>query len=225
MMIMKSLPRIKIDLHVHTDHSSDSKASPKSVVKRAIELGFDAIAVTDHNTVSGALEAEKHARKTQLLVIPGQEVRAKEGEVIVLGVRETIPNRMPVLDTMKQARKMGGFVIVPHPFDTMRKGLGRTSESCLKYIDAVEVFNSRTMFSFFNNRALAFAEKYNLPMTVGSDSHFLEEMGKSYMLLESRKTTTAILDALHSGKAELVMKNQSRVSKLKRGLLKIRTRF
>ena len=220
---MKTLPRIKLDLHVHTDHSSDSRASPESVVKRAIDLGFDAIAVTDHDTVSGALEAEKHARNTKLLVIPGQEVCAKEGEVIILGVRETIPNKMPVLDTMKQAKKMGGFIIVPHPFDTMRKGLGRTAESCLKYIDAVEVFNSRTIFNFFNSKALAFADKHSLPMTVGSDSHFLEEMGKSYMLLESRKNMPAILDALRSGNAELVMKNQSRVSKLRRGLLKIRT--
>ncbi|MCK4714780.1 MAG: PHP domain-containing protein, partial [Candidatus Aenigmarchaeota archaeon] len=132
---------LKADLHVHTDHSKDSRTSPRDVVARALELGFDAIAVTDHNTVSGSLEAEKAALGSPLIVIPGQEVLCQEGEVIVLGLRKTLPNKAPCLAIMEQARKSGGFVIAPHPFDLMRKGLGRSLLPSIGFIDAVEVFN------------------------------------------------------------------------------------
>ena len=215
---------LRADMHVHTDHSKDSRTSPKDVVKRAIELGMDVIAVTDHNTVSGSLESEKYARG-RILVIPGQEVHCKEGEVIVLNVRKTLPNKMPAKDLMKMARKEGGFVIVPHPFDLLRKGIGNPKESVLRYIDAVEVFNARTIFNRFNNKAMAFAESNDLPKTVGSDSHFPEEMGKTAMLIDSEKTIESVLNAIRLKKTELVVKKQNLSSGIKRGILKIRTYF
>ena len=216
---------LKVDMHVHTNHSKDSRTSPREVVKRALELGLDAIAVTDHNTVSGALEAERAAHKTPLLVIPGQEVGAKEGEVMVLNVRETIPHGMSCLQTMRQARKLGGFVVVPHPFDLMRNGLGKSMQGCLRYIDAIEAFNARTLLGIFNTRAMAFAQEHGLPITAGSDSHFPEEMGNTHMLIASAKDTQAILEAITSGKAEIVARKQSLPRGVKRGLLKIRTYF
>jgi predicted metal-dependent phosphoesterase TrpH len=216
---------LRADMHVHTDHSKDSRTSPREVVKRALELGLDAIAVTDHNTVSGALEAERAAEGTGLLVIPGQEVRSREGEVIVLNVRETIPHGMSCLQTMRVGKKMGGFVVVPHPFDLMRNGLGKSMQGCLRYIDAIEVFNARTILGMFNNKAMSFAQEHNLPITAGSDSHFPEEMGNTHMLINSAKTTKAILEAIASGKAEIVARKQSLPRGIKRGLLKIRTYF
>ena len=216
---------LKVDFHVHTDHSKDSRASPITVVNRALELGFDAIAVTDHNTVRGSLEAEKLARGSSLLVIPGQEVHTQEGEVIILNIRETLPNKMPALDTMKAAKKLGGYVIVPHPFDLMRKGLGKQTQHCLKYIDAVEVFNARTIFGRFNTKAMAFADDHGLPKTVGSDSHFPEEMGKAFVLVDSSKDIQSILSALSACKTELIMTKQPMPHRIKRGLLKIRTYF
>lgn len=216
---------LRVDMHVHTDHSKDSRASPGEVVKRALELGLDAIAVTDHNTVSGAREAERAAKGTKLLVIPGQEVMSREGEVIILGVRENIPHGTSALQTMKAGKKGGGFVVIPHPFDLMRNGIGRAMEPCLKYIDAIEAFNARTIFGRFNNKAMAFAQEHNLPVTAGSDSHFPEEMGNTHMLISSAKTTRAILNAITSGRSEIVARKQSLPRGVKRGLLKIRTYF
>lgn len=223
-MIMPEKP-LKVDLHVHTSHSRDSLASPENVVNKAIELGLDAIAVTDHDTIEGALEAERLARGKGLLVIPGQEIHTQEGEVIVLGIREPMPSRRPALETLKLAKQRGGFVVIPHPFDFMRKGLGKSITGCLEYIDAIEVFNARTIFGWLNNRAKEFAETRGLPTVAGSDSHFLDEMGTSYMLIKSPKNIQAILDVARSGKPELITRKQGKASSIRRGFKKIRTYF
>jgi predicted metal-dependent phosphoesterase TrpH len=221
---MKPNP-LKVDLHIHTNHSRDSRASPESMVKHALEMGFDAIAVTDHRTVSGALEAERLARGTGLLVIPGQETVTLEGELIVLCLRETLPNGRPLLETIRQAREAGGFIIVPHPFDPMRRGVGNAIKPCLEHIDAIEVFNARTIFRRFNEKALSFAREHNLPSVIGSDSHFPEEMGGTYMLVRAQKEARAILDAIRSGKTEFFISSQPMKPRIKRGLMKIRTYF
>ena len=222
---MTDSKQLRVDTHVHTSHSKDSRASPADVVRRALELGLDAIAVTDHNSVGGSLEAEKAAEGTGLIVIPGQEIRALEGEVIVLGLRRDLPSGLSALETARMAREAGGFVIIPHPFDMMRNGIGKTMLGCLDYIDAVEIFNSRTIFNRFNNKARDFADETKTPAVVGSDSHFLDEMGKSFLLVSAPRETGAILDAIRSGRTEPVIRRQSMASSIKRGLMKIRTYF
>jgi predicted metal-dependent phosphoesterase TrpH len=219
------MPSLKIDLHVHTSYSKDSLASPGSVVKKAIELGLDAIAVTDHDTIKGALEAEKLARGKDLLVIPGQEIHTQDGEVIILGIRESLPSYRPALETLNLAKQKGGFVIIPHPFDFMRKGLGRNIYECLDYIDAIEVFNARTIFNRANNKALEFADQQGFPKVTGSDSHFLEEMDSAFMLVKSPKQTEAIFNTIRSGNIELIKRKQAKSISIKRGLMKIRTYF
>ena len=97
--------------------------------------------------------------------------------------------------------------------------------SLMRYIDAIEVFNSRTIFNFFNNKAFSFAEIHGIPMTVGSDSHFTSEMGGSFMLVQSEHDINSILAAILAGRSELIMRSQSRASRLGRGLRKLRSYF
>jgi predicted metal-dependent phosphoesterase TrpH len=55
----------------------------------------------------------------------------------------------------------------------------------LPHVDAIEVFNSRCLKPEFNLQAREFAERHNLPGTVGSDAHAPLELGRSLLLLES----------------------------------------
>jgi predicted metal-dependent phosphoesterase TrpH len=216
-------PPLKVDLHLHSAYSKDSRATPEEVVRRSIELGFDVISITDHGSVQGSLEAQ--AMPSGLLVIPGQEVKTSDGELIVLGLRHPLPSKQPALETAMNARKQGGFVILPHPFDPMRRGIGSLSKKLLGHIDAVEVFNSRTIFSRFNQKARQFADQEGLPSVVGSDSHFPGEMGKAFMLINSKKSPQEIFNAIRQGRLRLVVNKQGMTPRIKRGLLKIRTYF
>ena len=75
----------EIDLHIHTT-ASDGTCTPREVVRRASELGLRAIAVTDHDTVSGANEAVSAGREYGVEVVPGIEVSTKYGVAVhILG--------------------------------------------------------------------------------------------------------------------------------------------
>ena len=90
-------PLIDVDLHMHTDHSYDCATPVEVLLATARERGLGAIAVTDHNEISGALAAREHAREAGVgvKVIVGEEVKtADQGEVIGLFIEEKIPRGM-----------------------------------------------------------------------------------------------------------------------------------
>lgn len=81
-----------IDLHVHSSHS-DGTDSPSEVIRRAAARGLAAIALTDHDTVSGISEALEAARQETLAgrpirLIPGIEISAgyKDRDIHILGL-------------------------------------------------------------------------------------------------------------------------------------------
>lgn len=66
-----------LDFHNHSTHS-DGGDTPKGLVKRAVEQGVTAMALTDHNTNSGLLEFREACREYGILGIPfGTEIHAK----------------------------------------------------------------------------------------------------------------------------------------------------
>ena len=68
-----------IDLHVHTN-ASDGTCTPSEVVEKALQIGLSAIAITDHDTVSGIKEAKQYLKsinkESDLTIIPGVEISA-----------------------------------------------------------------------------------------------------------------------------------------------------
>jgi len=172
-------PLIDVDLHMHTDHSSDCATPVDVLLAAAREEGLGAIAVTDHNVFTGALEAVGLARGRELIVIPGEEVKTdRDGEVIGLFLQSEIPRGMTFADTVAAIREQQGVVYVPHPFDRMHSiPAPATLHGHLPEIDVLEVYNARLLFDAYNDEALRFARKYGLLAGAGSDAHVLQGVG------------------------------------------------
>jgi predicted metal-dependent phosphoesterase TrpH/glycosyltransferase involved in cell wall biosynthesis len=170
---------IVADLHMHTSHSHDCSIDPAELVDHAERGGLGAIAVTDHNVLSGALETVEIARGRDLVVIPGEEVKTdRDGEVIGLFLHEEIPRGMSFADTVAAIREQEGVVYVPHPFDRMHAiPSPATLHHNLPEIDVLEVYNARLLFDTYNDEALRFARKYGLLAGAGSDAHVLQGVG------------------------------------------------
>ena len=190
----------KADLHVHTRYSTDSISSPEKVVQRCLEIGINCLAVTDHDTISGALEVKRIAPFT---VIIGEEVLTSCGEIIGLFLTEEIPRRLSPEETVARIKAQGGLVCIPHPFDRFRphSRLRRNAlEKVMPDIDLIEVFNSRTILPQDSARALQFAQTHGLPGTVGSDAHVVREIGRSFMELPEFNDAEQFRLALGQGK-------------------------
>jgi len=173
--------QIDVDLHMHTDHSYDCATPVEVLLASARERGLGAIAVTDHNEISGAIAARKHALQAgiDVRVIIGEEVKtADQGEVIGLFIEELIPRGMTLQETVAEIRRQGGVVYVPHPFDRLHSV--PDYEHLLKIVadvDAIEVFNPRVAIGAFNDEAARFAAKYRIVAAAGSDSHVAQGLG------------------------------------------------
>ena len=170
-------PLIDVDLHMHTDHSPDCATPVEVLLATARAEGLGAIAVTDHNEVSGALEAVRKA--SGIKVIVGEEVKtASQGEVIGLFLQEKIPRGLTLEQTVAEIRRQGGLVYVPHPFDRLHSVPDYEHMlAILDQIDAIEVFNPRVAISSFNEEAARFAAKYSLIAGAGSDAHVAAGLG------------------------------------------------
>ena len=170
---------IEVDLHMHTDHSSDCATPVDVLLATARDVGLGAIAVTDHNEVSGAHDARAKAAEYGVKVIVGEEVKtADQGEVIGLFIEEKIPRGMSLAETIQAIRDQGGLVYVPHPFDRLHSVPDYEHMlAVVSDIDAIEVFNPRIAIPAFNEEAVRFAAKYRIVAGAGSDSHVARGLG------------------------------------------------
>ena len=203
---------IDCDLHMHTDHSNDCATPVEVLLETAKDRGMGAIAVTDHNEISGALAAREAAeRDGAIKVIVGEEVKtAEQGEVIGLFLEEKIERGMTMAETVAEIRRQGGLVYVPHPFDRLHSVpdyehlLGMVED-----IDILEVFNPRVAFSAFNEEAERFAAKYRIVPGAGSDGHVAQALGSVRIRLHDFDGPEEFLEAMR--RADIVRKHKNLV--------------
>ena len=169
---------------MHTCHSGDSLSRAEDVLAAAMKQGLSAIAITDHDEIKGALEAQKIARKQNLplQVIVGEEVRTDGGDLLVYFVKKRIaPGKLA--DVLAEVKKQGAVCAAAHPYDAARHGINLQglAPGVLGKIDAVEVFNARVPLASQNAHAMGFALKNRKALLAGSDAHHPSEVGAAYV--------------------------------------------
>jgi hypothetical protein len=206
---LQKRPLIDVDLHMHTDHSDDCATPVEVLLATAREQGLGAIAVTDHNEISGALEARAQAEEAGVKVIVAEEVKTdSQGEVIGLFIEEKIPRGMTMAETVAEIKRQGGLVYVPHPFDRMHSVPDYEHLlTILDDVDAIEVFNPRVAISAFNDEAARFAAKYRIIAGAGSDSHVAQGLGSARIRMRDFDGPQEFLQSLRD--AEIVTRPSS----------------
>ena len=106
----------KADIHIHSDHSDGLASVPQIMdyVQHRTDLGV--IAITDHNTIEGALFARELSGLYDFDVVVGEEISSREGHVIGLYLEEDILPGMSASDTIRAIEEQGGIAVIPHPF-------------------------------------------------------------------------------------------------------------
>ena len=189
---------MRIDLHVHTSCSLCALLPPAQLLRLARRRGLDAVAITDHNTIRGALQVA--ARANDLQVIIGEEIKTSQGEIIGYFLHEEIPAGLTPEATITAIRRQQGVVSVPHPFDTLRSSrLDPTAlERILPQVDMLEIDNARTLRDRPDQDLIERAQAHGIALVVGSDAHLGLELGRATMEMEPFSNPAEFLRSVQS---------------------------
>lgn len=184
----------KVDFHTHSVASPDGSLG-EAQYRRMLETGgLDYIAVTDHNTIDTARTLRD---KIGEQIIVGEEITTREGEIIGLYLSAVVPAGLSARDTAERIRRQGGLVYIPHPFETVRKGMSAESlDEIADLIDIIEGYNGRAVFQNFTKRALTWAAVHDKSVAAASDAHGRAGWGRTYTLLERKPTRDDLIQQL-----------------------------
>ena len=189
---------LKIDLHTHSLASPDGglrRADYQSAIDRGL---LDIIAVTDHNDITFAKKLHEEFGDK---IIVGEEITAREGEIVGLYLNEAVPAGLSAAETADRIHAQNGLVYIPHPFETVRKGLTLSDlEGIAQSVDIVEFHNGRAIFQDRATKAIDWAKLYTLPGAASSDAHGKSGWGKTYSLIKEVPTRDTLAELLYNAK-------------------------
>lgn len=198
------------DLHIHTDHS-DGTATVQEVLEYvATQTDLRVIAITDHDTISGALEAHRLAPHYGIDVIVGEEISTCDGHLLALFVEQHVPPRRPVSETIAAVHAQGGLCIAPHPYGMLVPSLGyrglhrRAAGPQAEWpFDAIESFNASLRLPWNNRSAANVGQALGMALCGGSDSHHLATIGSGRTRFPGSSTADLRL-ALEQGQTQVI---------------------
>ncbi len=190
----------KIDLHIHSKNSGDNDSDPEEIIERAIEIGLDGIAFTEHYYYEASEELIPliYKYKNTITIIRGVEFSASDGHCLVFGINtDDIPGKETSMEHLiKIVDSLGGVVIPAHPY----RGINSIGDSLLNLsgLLVIEGLNGCSMPAL-NQKAVKAAAVLNIPFTGGSDAHTPGEVGSCYTAFPEPVTQDNIVSLLKGG--------------------------
>jgi predicted metal-dependent phosphoesterase TrpH len=194
---------IRLDLHVHSRYSVDSRLSFEQILERITYQGLQGFALTDHNTTEGLATLERlRSSYPGFWFIPGVEISTHEGHLLAYGIRESPPANRPLAETLERVSALGGISVLAHPFRWVH-GVGRrlAAEAPVQGIEGRNGKNSELA----NTRAELLAARRSIASTGGSDAHEPNLVGRAFT--EFPEEVSSIDDLL-----EQIRKNETTAS-------------
>ena len=178
-----SFPTLRVEFHCHTTASADGVIPPSALLETIRKAGLDAVAVTDHDTIEGALAARELARSRSggPAVIVGEEKTLNDGSHFIGLFLESPITSGDLAEAIAEIEGQGGLCLVPHPF-RRKDGLFRDGLARLKFFEGrtagFELFSAKCSFEE-NQRAAEELMGTSLVPFGGSDAHYECDLGES----------------------------------------------
>lgn len=188
------------DLHMHTNYS-DGTGSVEDVLAYAQDhTSLDVIAITDHDTIEGALRArdlvEKGNYRFELIV--GEEISTREGHLLALFLHKPIAPNQSIERSIELIREQGGVAIVAHPFNRVfrhsvqRSVMNRLLRQPELHPDGIETLNGSFAGIGSSQIAMSLARNvYHWAETGGSDAHTPTAVGCAHTVFPGKTAEDA----------------------------------
>lgn len=184
----------KLDLHTHSIASEDGSLTLAQYRKMLDSGRLDYIAITDHDSVAMAMKARKALGER---IIIGEEIGTRDGEIVGLYLTSLVPGGLSLEKSVRLIRAQGGIVYVPHPFETVRRGLSHASLTAIADdVDIMEIYNARAFIQNRSMEAIEWAEARDTAIAASSDAHGWAGWGRTYSLVKARPTADNLVSLL-----------------------------
>jgi predicted metal-dependent phosphoesterase TrpH len=184
----------KVDLHTHSTASLDGGITTGQYHRAILGGLLDCIAITDHNRIDFALELHRELGDR---IIVGEEIMSSQGEIIGLYLQEPIMPGLSAQETIEHIKAQNGLVYIPHPFETVRKGLHpAVLDELADTIEILEICNGRAFMQNRSAQAVVWAKLNRVAGAASSDAHGFRGLGRTYTGLRGMPTRDNLVELL-----------------------------
>jgi hypothetical protein len=194
---------LKVDFHAHTAEDPQDRIaySARRLIDRAVELGFDALAITNHNSFTYDEKLSRYAEERRIVLLPGTEITASGCHVVVINPEFPVrPGHGYTLSDIPRLKTGDSLWIAPHPFYFLFQSLQRNLYPLLPYFDAIEFASYHNRLLDLNAKALKAAAEAGKPVVGTSDCHTFWQFGKTYTLVQADRNPASIIAAVKAGR-------------------------
>lgn len=190
----------KIDLHTHSVASPDGGITAEQYAHALSKGLLDIIAVTDHNQIDFAVGLQKQLGDK---IIVGEEIMTTMGEIVGLYLSERVVPGLSPQETIRQIKEQNGLVYIPHPFESVRRGLHPAIlEELVDHLDIIEVCNGRAWVQNRGAQAVIWAKLNHVVGAASSDAHGPRGLGRTYTRVKTLPGREDLPSALLHGVPE-----------------------
>ena len=196
---------LKVDLHLHTaeDPRDHIAYDARTLIDRAAELGFGAIAITLHDRQLWHRSLVEYARDRRVTLLRGVERTIAGRHVLLVNFPAAVEQVRSFEDVAALKRRSNGLVIAPHPFFPSRSCLRDVLDRYVDLFDAVEWSYFWARGVDFNARAARWARRHGKPLVGNSDLHNLRQLGRTHSIVSAESDADAICDAVRAGRVSV----------------------
>lgn len=214
-----------IDMHMHSKLSDDAGATVEAYLKWILTIrkkGYqvDGIVLTEHRGFSFEADYSDLAKQYGVLVLKGSEIETDLGHVLVYGVSPKLIKEfnfknitLPALEVIQAVKDTGGYAVAAHP-GRPRIGLWEhvLNGAQIHGIETVELLNGGSNAEE-NGLAAKLAEEYGFSCVGGSDSHYVNTVGKYITDFHTPVTRVEdLVEALYLGEFHAAVLEDTKVS-------------
>lgn len=197
---------LKADFHIHVqgDPRHHIKYTAQQLIDRAAALGFEVLAITNHDQVFYNETLAKYAESKGILLIPGIEKTIKGNEVLIYNITQQEAEQIGSFhDLMLLKKEKEILVVAPHPYFLLPDCLGRNLKKYIHLFDGIEYSHFYNRLINRNKKAVRVAKKHGKAVVGTSDAHNWFQFNKTYSLVDGKKNINSIFEAIKSGKCQL----------------------
>ncbi len=193
---------MKIDMHVHSTFSPDSRLDISMIVKQCEISGIDGVCLTEHHSYKASEPVENLS--LPIRIFRGVEAATDIGHILLFGIKDESWNswdgisghRINANNLLKYINSIGAVGILAHPFRKPKCSIDTLLG--LKGLTAVEAYNSH--FPQDVLKATWLSKCLGIKTVGGSDAHATHHFGHYYTMFERDITTIdELVNELKSG--------------------------